>query len=217
MCKFWSSVMLTSGAYKGRPIPAHIKITEIEPHAFRPLAEVVHQDGARPFPSALGGGLYRSRPAHRRKLQARFRLPRQGSHRLGSEHAADGSTVIERGRDIASGRSRDRPSDPADTLELWSPENGAEIQGVMWFVMLQKAMRQAFPDREPNLVVDCGSRADLAVEALRLGLLQVALKGSAEVTAKVADIAANCGGKRPLQPFLNLYFRDVSVVSRSAD
>lgn len=84
---------------------------------------------------------------------------------------------------------------PADTLELWSPENGAEIQGVMWFVMLQKAMRQAFPDREPNLVVDCGIRADLAVEALRLGLPQVALKGSAEVAGKVADIAANLGGK----------------------
>lgn len=31
MRKFWSSVMLTSGQYKGRPIPPHINITEIEP------------------------------------------------------------------------------------------------------------------------------------------------------------------------------------------
>ena len=52
---------------------------------------------------------------------------------------------------------------PADTLELWSPENGAEIQGVMWFYMLQRALRAAFPDREPNLVIDCGSRGDLAI------------------------------------------------------
>ena len=34
MCNFWSSVMLTSGKYKGRPIPAHIKIAEIEPKHF---------------------------------------------------------------------------------------------------------------------------------------------------------------------------------------
>lgn len=34
MCNFWSSVMLTSGRYKGRPIPAHIKIGEIRPQHF---------------------------------------------------------------------------------------------------------------------------------------------------------------------------------------
>ena len=34
MCNFWSSVMLTSGRYKGRPIPAHIKIAEIKPQHF---------------------------------------------------------------------------------------------------------------------------------------------------------------------------------------
>ncbi len=34
MCDFWSSVMLTTGKYKGRPIPAHVKITDIEPRHF---------------------------------------------------------------------------------------------------------------------------------------------------------------------------------------
>lgn len=34
MCNFWSSVMLTSGRYKGRPIPAHLKIEGIEPRHF---------------------------------------------------------------------------------------------------------------------------------------------------------------------------------------
>ena len=34
MCDFWSSVMLTSGRYKGRPIPAHVKLTGIEPAHF---------------------------------------------------------------------------------------------------------------------------------------------------------------------------------------
>ncbi len=34
MCDFWSSVMLTSGRYKGRPIPAHVRLTGIEPRHF---------------------------------------------------------------------------------------------------------------------------------------------------------------------------------------
>lgn len=34
MCSFWSSVMLTSGKYKGRPIPAHLKLSGIEPQHF---------------------------------------------------------------------------------------------------------------------------------------------------------------------------------------
>jgi hemoglobin len=34
MCDFWSSVMLTTGRYKGRPIPAHVKIAEIAPKHF---------------------------------------------------------------------------------------------------------------------------------------------------------------------------------------
>jgi hemoglobin len=40
MCDFWSSVMLTTGRYKGRPIPAHVRINQqhqqspIEPKHF---------------------------------------------------------------------------------------------------------------------------------------------------------------------------------------
>jgi hemoglobin len=39
MCSFWSSVMLTTGRYKGRPIPAHVRINQqregtIAPHHF---------------------------------------------------------------------------------------------------------------------------------------------------------------------------------------
>ncbi|HEY4163421.1 MAG TPA: group III truncated hemoglobin [Dongiaceae bacterium] len=34
MCDFWSSVMLTTGRYKGRPIPVHLKIEGIEPRHF---------------------------------------------------------------------------------------------------------------------------------------------------------------------------------------
>jgi hemoglobin len=34
MCAFWSSVMNTSGRYKGKPIPAHLKLPGIEPRHF---------------------------------------------------------------------------------------------------------------------------------------------------------------------------------------
>ena len=34
MRDFWSSVMLTSGRYKGAPVPAHLRIKDIEPDLF---------------------------------------------------------------------------------------------------------------------------------------------------------------------------------------
>jgi hemoglobin len=34
MCDFWSSVMNTSGRYKGKPIPVHLKLGGIEPRHF---------------------------------------------------------------------------------------------------------------------------------------------------------------------------------------
>src|SRR5919109_2575317 len=34
MCDFWFSVMNTSGRYKGKPIPAHVKLSGIEPRHF---------------------------------------------------------------------------------------------------------------------------------------------------------------------------------------
>lgn len=34
MCDFWSSVMLKSARYSGRPVPAHIRLHALEPHHF---------------------------------------------------------------------------------------------------------------------------------------------------------------------------------------
>jgi hemoglobin len=46
MCDFWSSVMNTSGRYKGKPIPAHVKLPGIEPRHFerwlRLFSETAH-------------------------------------------------------------------------------------------------------------------------------------------------------------------------------
>ena len=36
MCDFWSSVMLTTGRYKGRPIPAHVRINQQQAEATQP-------------------------------------------------------------------------------------------------------------------------------------------------------------------------------------
>ena len=36
MCDFWSSVMLTTGRYKGRPIPAHVRINQQQPATIEP-------------------------------------------------------------------------------------------------------------------------------------------------------------------------------------
>lgn len=46
MCDFWSSVMNTSGRYKGKPIPAHVMLPGIEPRHFdrwlRLFSETAH-------------------------------------------------------------------------------------------------------------------------------------------------------------------------------
>lgn len=46
MCDFWSSVMNTTGRYKGKPIPAHLKLRGIEPrhfeHWLRLFSETAH-------------------------------------------------------------------------------------------------------------------------------------------------------------------------------
>jgi hypothetical protein len=88
--------------------------------------------------------------------------------------------------------------------ELWSPENAAEIQGVLWFVALQRAVRTEFPERDAVIVLDCGGRGDLAIEALRLGLKAIALDASQSVTAKVADIATACGARLYAQSHISV-------------
>src|SRR4051812_41673087 len=43
MCDFWSSVMLTTGRYKGRPIPAHVRINQQSQETLgRPLIQPGH-------------------------------------------------------------------------------------------------------------------------------------------------------------------------------
>lgn len=56
MCDFWSSVMLTTGRYKGRPIPAHVKIGDIAPEHFAEWLELFEATAKELFTPALAAG-----------------------------------------------------------------------------------------------------------------------------------------------------------------
>jgi hemoglobin len=55
MCDFWSSVMNTSGRYKGKPIPAHIKLPGIEPRHFERWLRLFSATAQELFGSPLAG------------------------------------------------------------------------------------------------------------------------------------------------------------------
>jgi hemoglobin len=55
MCDFWSSVMNTSGRYKGKPIPAHLKLTGIEPRHFEHWLRLFSETAHSLFEADLAG------------------------------------------------------------------------------------------------------------------------------------------------------------------
>lgn len=55
MCDFWSSVMNTSGRYKGKPIPAHVKLEGVEPRHFTHWLSLFTDTAHRLFDAELAG------------------------------------------------------------------------------------------------------------------------------------------------------------------
>ncbi len=55
LCDFWSSVMLTSGRYKGNPMAAHLKLP-IEPHFFERWLQLWRETAAEVFAPELAAG-----------------------------------------------------------------------------------------------------------------------------------------------------------------
>ena len=55
MCDFWSSVMNTSGRYKGKPIPAHLKLPGIEPRHFERWLRMFSETAHHLFDPPLAG------------------------------------------------------------------------------------------------------------------------------------------------------------------
>lgn len=98
--------------------------------------------------------------------------------------------VVENIADIATALDL---ADASSQLRFWSPPAGASIHGVLWFVALQKAARDRYPECQPIIVLDCGDRADLAHAALREGMSAIAFRGSAGMLAKLQQIAETTG------------------------
>jgi len=85
---FWSSVMLTSGRYKGQPVPAHVKHkSRITPELFdrwlglwaQTTDELMEPDAALQLQAKA------ARIAESLKLAMFFRLPRDGANRTKSK------------------------------------------------------------------------------------------------------------------------------------
>jgi hemoglobin len=55
MCDFWSSVMNTTGRYKGKPIPAHLKLTGVEPRHFAHWLQLFSETAHSLFEADLAG------------------------------------------------------------------------------------------------------------------------------------------------------------------
>jgi len=77
MCDFWSSVMLTTGRYKGRPIPAHVKIAEISPAHFAQWLTLFEATARELFTPALAASFVdkAKRIAESLKLGLAFHSP----------------------------------------------------------------------------------------------------------------------------------------------
>jgi len=79
---FWSSVMLTSGRYKGNPMAAHMKhLAAITPPMFDRWLALWTQVTAETLPSDIAGTLQSKaeRIAQSLKLALYFRLPPRGT------------------------------------------------------------------------------------------------------------------------------------------
>jgi hypothetical protein len=57
-----------------------------------------------------------------------------------------------------------------------------------------------YPDQKPVVAVDCGDRADLAHDALRLGLKSIVFRGDPRTAEKLADIAASLAATFATRP-----------------
>jgi hemoglobin len=52
LCDFWSSVLLTTGRYKGQPMAAHAKVDEIEPRHFKHWLQLFEATARELWPAA---------------------------------------------------------------------------------------------------------------------------------------------------------------------
>ncbi|HVO00641.1 MAG TPA: hypothetical protein VMT54_00485 [Candidatus Cybelea sp.] len=80
-----------------------------------------------------------------------------------------------------------------ERITLASPPDAIIRYGVLHFVTLAERLAAEYPDLRPSVAVDCGDRADLAHDAMRLGLKSLIFRGDPAVAAKLAAIAREIG------------------------
>ena len=83
MRNFWSSVKLTSGRYKGTPVPAHLRIKDIEPQMFDRWLRLFGETCDELFENDVAGAfrMKAARIAESLKLMLFFRLDPASSKR----------------------------------------------------------------------------------------------------------------------------------------
>jgi len=57
MCKFWSSVMLMSGSYKGNPMIAHIRLKTVRPEHFERWLDLFRETAVATCPGDVAEGI----------------------------------------------------------------------------------------------------------------------------------------------------------------
>ena len=78
-------------------------------------------------------------------------------------------------------------------LTLRSAHGGA--LGVGWFASLQGLLAERHPALDLTLVLDCADEAGMALGGLRRGLKVIRVAGSADVRAKLDDLARGYGAR----------------------
>lgn len=74
---FWSSVMLTSGRYKGRPLPAHLQHSDrINSHSFERWLEIWGETTSEMFEPAIAAALQEKATRIAESLQLGIRFAR---------------------------------------------------------------------------------------------------------------------------------------------
>ncbi len=80
-----------------------------------------------------------------------------------------------------------------EPVGLASPPDAAIQLGVLFYAQLTEALAAEYPALKPAVALDCGDRADLAHDAMRLGLKSIVFRGDPRSAEKLADIAAGLG------------------------
>jgi hypothetical protein len=87
-----------------------------------------------------------------------------------------------------------------EVIVLASPPDAVIQYGVLFYVKLSERLAAEYPELKPVIAVDCGDRADLAHDAMRLGLKSIVFRGDPAAAEKLSEIAASLGIRFEARP-----------------